>query len=168
VTSDRLVAAEVVLADGRVVVCDEDRDSDLFWAQVGAVDLASAIPEPDDQTVPPQLVARSEFFRRPLPTDAIATLVAHLAATHVRFGSAGRGNGCFERTTPCPGPILTYPFRQVSRTRALHTCPGQRGSSSDGRCWPGPARRVGLRRRRVGGPRRCRPTCGRGGSAVLG
>jgi hypothetical protein len=26
---------------------------------------------------------------------------------HVRFGSAGRGNGCFERTTPRPGPILT-------------------------------------------------------------
>jgi FAD/FMN-containing dehydrogenase len=36
VTSDRLVAAEVVLADGRVVVCDEDRDSDLFWALRGA------------------------------------------------------------------------------------------------------------------------------------
>jgi Group II intron, maturase-specific domain len=26
---------------------------------------------------------------------------------HVRFGRAGRGNGCFERTTPRPGPILT-------------------------------------------------------------
>jgi hypothetical protein len=27
--------------------------------------------------------------------------------THVRFGSAGRGNGCSERSTPRPGPILT-------------------------------------------------------------
>jgi FAD/FMN-containing dehydrogenase len=51
-----------------------------FWAQLGAVDLASAIPEPDDETVPRHLVARTEFFRRPLPTDTIAALVAHLAA----------------------------------------------------------------------------------------
>lgn len=29
---DNLVAAEVVLADGRIVVCDEDRHPDLFWA----------------------------------------------------------------------------------------------------------------------------------------
>jgi FAD/FMN-containing dehydrogenase len=36
VTSDRLVAAEVVLADGRVMVCDEHHESDLFWALRGA------------------------------------------------------------------------------------------------------------------------------------
>jgi hypothetical protein len=35
-TSDRLVAAEVVLADGRVVECDEQRHEDLFWALRGA------------------------------------------------------------------------------------------------------------------------------------
>jgi FAD/FMN-containing dehydrogenase len=35
-TSDQLVAAEVVLADGRVVVCDEQRYGDLFWALRGA------------------------------------------------------------------------------------------------------------------------------------
>jgi hypothetical protein len=35
-TSDQLVAAEVVLADGRVVVCDEQRHEDLFWALRGA------------------------------------------------------------------------------------------------------------------------------------
>ncbi len=35
-TSDQLVEAEVVLADGRVVVCDEHRESDLFWALRGA------------------------------------------------------------------------------------------------------------------------------------
>jgi FAD/FMN-containing dehydrogenase len=34
-TSDQLVAARVVLADGRVVECDEQRDSDLFWALRG-------------------------------------------------------------------------------------------------------------------------------------
>ena len=35
-TSDQLVAAEVVLADGRVVTCDEQRHPDLFWALRGA------------------------------------------------------------------------------------------------------------------------------------
>jgi FAD/FMN-containing dehydrogenase len=35
-TSDNLLAAEIVLADGRVVVCDERDDPDLFWALRGA------------------------------------------------------------------------------------------------------------------------------------
>lgn len=35
-TSDQLVAARVVLADGRVVDCDERRHEDLFWALRGA------------------------------------------------------------------------------------------------------------------------------------
>lgn len=34
-TCDRLVAAEVVLADGRVVGCDEHRHGELFWALRG-------------------------------------------------------------------------------------------------------------------------------------
>ncbi len=34
-TCDRLVEAEVVLADGTVVVCDESREPDLFWALRG-------------------------------------------------------------------------------------------------------------------------------------
>ena len=35
-TMDQLLAAEVVLADGRVVECDEGRHEDLFWALRGA------------------------------------------------------------------------------------------------------------------------------------
>jgi FAD/FMN-containing dehydrogenase len=35
-TSDQLLAAQVVLADGRVVECDEHHDEDLFWALRGA------------------------------------------------------------------------------------------------------------------------------------
>jgi FAD/FMN-containing dehydrogenase len=34
--SDQMLAAEVVLADGRVVECDEQRHEDLFWALRGA------------------------------------------------------------------------------------------------------------------------------------
>jgi FAD/FMN-containing dehydrogenase len=35
-TSDSLVGADVVLADGSVVACDAERDGDLFWALRGA------------------------------------------------------------------------------------------------------------------------------------
>jgi FAD/FMN-containing dehydrogenase len=35
-TCDQLVGAQVVLADGRVVECDEQRETDLFWALRGA------------------------------------------------------------------------------------------------------------------------------------
>jgi FAD/FMN-containing dehydrogenase len=36
VTSDQLARAEIVLADGRVVECDENHHADLFWALRGA------------------------------------------------------------------------------------------------------------------------------------
>lgn len=35
-TSDQLLAAQVVLADGRIVDCDERHDEELFWALRGA------------------------------------------------------------------------------------------------------------------------------------
>jgi FAD binding domain/Berberine and berberine like len=35
-TCDQLLGAEIVLADGRVVACDEQREADLFWALRGA------------------------------------------------------------------------------------------------------------------------------------
>ncbi len=36
VTSDRLIGAQIVLADGRILDCDESRHEDLFWALRGA------------------------------------------------------------------------------------------------------------------------------------
>jgi FAD/FMN-containing dehydrogenase len=36
VTSDHLIGAEIILADGRILECDQDRDPDLFWALRGA------------------------------------------------------------------------------------------------------------------------------------
>jgi FAD/FMN-containing dehydrogenase len=36
VTSDRLIGAEIVLADGRILQCDERHEQDLFWALRGA------------------------------------------------------------------------------------------------------------------------------------
>jgi FAD/FMN-containing dehydrogenase len=35
-TSDHLLAAQIVLADGRVIECDEHRNEELFWALRGA------------------------------------------------------------------------------------------------------------------------------------
>ncbi len=59
-TSDQLLAAEVVLSDGRTIRCDEHRDSDLFWALRGAggcrfgvvtsLEFAT-LPEPDATTL---------------------------------------------------------------------------------------------------------------------
>lgn len=36
VTSDLLIGAQIVLADGRILDCDENHNSDLFWALRGA------------------------------------------------------------------------------------------------------------------------------------
>jgi FAD/FMN-containing dehydrogenase len=36
VTSDRMVRAQIVLADGRILDCDHDHHADLFWALRGA------------------------------------------------------------------------------------------------------------------------------------
>ena len=56
---------------------------DAFWAQLGAIeDLVAEIPEPA-VTEPRQVFAKSEFFRRPLPTDAIAALVETLSRGRV-------------------------------------------------------------------------------------
>jgi FAD/FMN-containing dehydrogenase len=35
-TSDQVVAAEVVMADGRIIACDGEREPELFWALRGA------------------------------------------------------------------------------------------------------------------------------------
>ena len=54
-TSDRLIGVQIVLADGRVVHCDDNREEDLFWALRGAgagnfgvvISVVCAVPTPD-------------------------------------------------------------------------------------------------------------------------
>jgi hypothetical protein len=47
-----------------------------LWAQLGATEQGADDRPPPEVTQPQHLFARSEFFRRPLPDDAIAALVA--------------------------------------------------------------------------------------------
>ena len=65
VTSDRLLAARIVLADGRALDCDQHHHQDLFWALRGAGAGAfgvvtslmfGAVPAPQ-VTGPPDLAA---------------------------------------------------------------------------------------------------------------
>jgi FAD/FMN-containing dehydrogenase len=52
-TSDQVVAAQVVLADGRVVECEEQRHEDLFWALRGAGAYGlGVVTRPTLRTVP--------------------------------------------------------------------------------------------------------------------
>jgi FAD/FMN-containing dehydrogenase len=61
-TSDRLVAARVVLADGRVVDCDENREADLFWALRGAGGgQLGVVTSLSFETVPEPLMTRFEL-----------------------------------------------------------------------------------------------------------
>jgi len=61
-TCDRLVAARVVLADGRVVDCDQDREPDLFWALRGAGGgQFGVVTSLTFETVPEPLTTRFEL-----------------------------------------------------------------------------------------------------------
>jgi FAD/FMN-containing dehydrogenase len=52
VTSDSLVGARIVLADGRAVDCDEHHDDDLFWALRGGGGSFGVVTELTFRTVP--------------------------------------------------------------------------------------------------------------------
>jgi FAD/FMN-containing dehydrogenase len=92
-TCDQLAGAEVVLADGRVVQCDEHHDHDLFWAlrgagggQFGVVTtlVFRTVPAPAattlDLTWPvtslPALVAAWQAWAPSAPRELAASLLA--------------------------------------------------------------------------------------------
>jgi FAD/FMN-containing dehydrogenase len=56
-----------------------------FWAQLGVAEdeAAQAQAPAPEVTQPLHLFARSEFFRRPLPTEAVAALVANFSQARV-------------------------------------------------------------------------------------
>jgi FAD/FMN-containing dehydrogenase len=71
-TCDRLVGARVVLADGSVVECDQDRDPDLFWALRGAGGgQFGVVTELRFDTVPEPLTTRIEARWSGVPLDEL-------------------------------------------------------------------------------------------------
>ena len=73
-TSDQLVAAEVVLADGRVVECDEQRHEDLFWALRGAGALGLGVVT--SLTLRTVLEPGATAFHLEWPYERAAALIA--------------------------------------------------------------------------------------------
>ena len=87
VTSDHLIGAEVVLADGRILQCDDHHDQDLFWALRGAgagnfgvvttlVFRAVPAPQPPPTSIwhgrthtPPPSSGPGSGGHRPVPTS---------------------------------------------------------------------------------------------------
>jgi FAD/FMN-containing dehydrogenase len=73
-TSDQVVAAQVVLADGRVVECDEQREEDLFWALRGAGAYGLGVVTRLTLRTVPEPVATS--FHLQWPYERAAALIA--------------------------------------------------------------------------------------------
>jgi FAD binding domain/Berberine and berberine like len=73
-TSDQVVAATVVLADGRVVDCDEQRHEDLFWALRGAGALGFGVVTSLTLRTVPEPAATS--FHLKWPYERAAALIA--------------------------------------------------------------------------------------------
>jgi FAD/FMN-containing dehydrogenase len=73
-TADRLTGARVVLADGRTVDCDADREPDLFWALRGAGGgQFGVVVALTFDTVPEPVATRFELrWRRPPVADLLA------------------------------------------------------------------------------------------------
>jgi FAD/FMN-containing dehydrogenase len=72
-TSDRLREAEVVLADGRVMTCDEEREPDLFWALRGSGGArVGVVTRLVLQVVP---AADATAFRLAFPVERAAELI---------------------------------------------------------------------------------------------
>ncbi|WP_328520159.1 FAD-binding oxidoreductase [Kribbella sp. NBC_00359] len=117
-TCDRLVAATVVLADGSVVTCDEQRDADLFWAlrgsgggQFGVVTslVFAAVPSPAASrfvlTWPREQAAAVIAAWQDWAPDAADDITASLTVTPAEgrmFGAALRPHLLDDLAGPAP------------------------------------------------------------------
>jgi FAD/FMN-containing dehydrogenase len=99
-TSDHLLMAQVVLADGRVVECDEHHDEELFWALRGAGGAGlgvvtslvfGTLPEPDatsfhlqwPQTEAAALVGAWQAWAPAAPDELAASLLVKAGGAHL-------------------------------------------------------------------------------------
>lgn len=120
-TCDQLTSAEVVLASGEIVTCDETRNADLFWAlrgagggQFGVVTrfTLKTVPAPPTTcfrvTHPPDraaaLIAEWQEWAPDAPAETAASLVVRPDAVHL-FGVGDIG---------APGAVA-LPYREAKR-----------------------------------------------------
>jgi FAD/FMN-containing dehydrogenase len=141
-TCDQVLAAEVVLADGRIVTCDEERDADLFWAlrgagggQFGVVTrfVLRTVPAPRTTcfhlTWPRERAAEVltawQDWSPDAPDEAAASLLVTSTGAHL-FGAGPAADllpGAEQRT------VVELPFREAKRWLAEHG-PGEEGAYS--------------------------------------
>lgn len=99
---DRLIAAEVVLASGRIVTCSAISEPDLFWALRGAGHAFGVVTKFVFRAIPqPDPVYGGMVVFPPLPT-----VVTHLVnfANHIAATSDGRAGMMLGFTTPAQSP----------------------------------------------------------------
>jgi FAD/FMN-containing dehydrogenase len=139
-TCDQLVAAEVVLADGSVVECDEQREGDLFWALRGAgggqfgvacrFELATVAAPPMttldlvwDRAHAAAAIAAWQAWAPDAPDDVAASLV--IAGEVHLFGAMAAGrdlDGFVERVgvEPASSSLHALGYREAKRHLAAH------------------------------------------------
>jgi FAD/FMN-containing dehydrogenase len=136
-----MVSAEVVLADGRTIVCDEDAHDDLFWALRGAgAGRFGVVTRLTLRTVPAppttcfhlawpreraaELIADWQRWAPDAPDEVAASLLVTSTGVHLfGAGTADLPAGAAELT------IVTLPFRAAKTWLAEHG-PGEAGDYS--------------------------------------
>jgi FAD/FMN-containing dehydrogenase len=140
-TCDQMLAAEVVLADGRIVTCDGEHDADLFWAlrgagggQFGVVTRLTlrTVPAPSTTcfhlTWPreraAEMIAAWQDWSPDAPDEAAASLLVTSTGAHLfGAGTAALLPGAATRT------VVELPFREAKRWLAEHG-PAEEGAYS--------------------------------------
>jgi FAD/FMN-containing dehydrogenase len=140
-TCDQVIAAEVVLADGRIVTCDEEHDTDLFWAlrgagggQFGVVTRLTLRTVPAPRTTcfhltwprerAAEVIAAWQDWAPDAPDEAAASLLVTSTGAHLfGAGTAELLPGAATRT------VVELPFREAKRWLAEHG-PGEEGAYS--------------------------------------
>jgi FAD/FMN-containing dehydrogenase len=137
-TCDQLVAAEVVLADGRVVRCDAETEPDLFWALRGAgggqfgvvTEFTVRVLDAPASTVfhlrwprtrAAELLARWQAWSPDAPDQVAASLLCTPGGVHV-FGSlVGDAPTVLDAMgEPDSAVVEALPFREAKRWLAGH------------------------------------------------